>query len=79
MFCGYRMTPSLHLQFEKAVTPPKPQPKAVTVPLAPHLTAAERSEHYDKDVAPARRARMSLAERTKLVSARIPWVGNASL
>lgn len=56
------------LQVVKAVTPPKPEAKAVTVPQAPHFQVEERLEHYSKEVEPARRARMTLAERNKMVS-----------
>ncbi|GAX76495.1 hypothetical protein CEUSTIGMA_g3940.t1 [Chlamydomonas eustigma] len=50
---------------EKPTTPRKPEPRAVTVPTAPHLRVVDRNEHYLKEVEPAKKAKMTMLERQK--------------
>lgn len=52
---------------EKGPAPRKPEAKATTVPQAPSMLSAERTLCYNQQVAAARKARMSAAERKKLV------------
>lgn len=48
-------------------SPAKVEPRAPTIPQGPQLSIEQRIEHHRKELAPAKWARMSVAEKKKLV------------
>lgn len=63
----YSARPCAPNQIDSVESPAKVEPRAPTIPQGPQLSIEQRIEHHRKELAPAKWARMSVAEKKKLV------------